>query len=72
MHVGYMFGNKEGTVVHNAIETEKFRFKGRKRQLLREKYVIPEETTVIGFIGRLQYQKNPEFLLKVFMNIRRR
>ena len=62
----YMFGNKEGTVVHNAIETEKFRFKGRKRQLLREKYVIPEETTVIGFIGRLQYQKNPEFLLKVF------
>lgn len=62
----YMFGNKETTVIHNAIETEKFRFNNRRRKLLRERYGISEKTKVIGFIGRLQYQKNPEFLLRVF------
>ena len=63
----YMFGNNnEGIVIHNAIEVGKFKYNDKKRKYLRGKYKISEKTTVIGFIGRLQYQKNPEFLLKVF------
>lgn len=63
----YMFGEKNSaTVIHNAIELEKFKYNDKKRVLLREKYGIENDTIVIGFIGRIQYQKNPIFLIKIF------
>ena len=62
----YMFGQNNGTVIHNAIELEKFKYNEEKRKVLRAKYDIKDDTIVIGFVGRIQYQKNPVFLIKIF------
>lgn len=63
----YMFGTESnGTVIHNAIELEKFKYNIKKRNLLRKQYGINEDTIVIGFVGRIEYQKNPVFLIRVF------
>lgn len=52
-------------VIPNAIDTKKFRFDLTKRKRVRHELGLLDET-VIGFVGRLQYQKNPVFMLKVF------
>ncbi len=62
----YMFPDQNFTIVHNAIELEKFKFNAEKRNSIREEYGIADDTTVIGFVGRLQYQKNPIMLMRVF------
>lgn len=62
----YMFGENNGIVLNNAIELEKFKYNEKARCLLRKKYGIDEDTFVIGFVGRIQYQKNPKFLINVF------
>lgn len=52
-------------IVHNAISVEKMRF----RQEAREKYrtmLGGQDNYVLGNIGRLHFQKNQEFLLKIF------
>lgn len=53
------------TVIHNAIELDKYRFSSTKRQILREKLGL-EGKYVIGHIGRFDYQKNHEFLISAF------
>lgn len=63
----YMFGEENNTtVIHNAIELGKFRYNEEKRKSLRKKYDIKDDMIVIGFVGRIEYQKNPIFLIKIF------
>lgn len=66
----WMFGKKtvaKGRVhiINNAIEIEDFRFNREKRIEIREKYGISDKEILIGCIGRLCFQKNQEFLIKV-------
>lgn len=53
-------------IIHNAIDVEKFEFSAEERALIRKKLSIPKDTSVIGHVGRLEYQKNHTFLLDVF------
>ena len=65
----WMFGNKRKfTVIHNAIEPDKFAFNEEKRKKIRCQLEL-EDAFVIGHVGRFSYQKNHEFLIKVFAEV---
>jgi glycosyltransferase involved in cell wall biosynthesis len=55
-------------IIHNAIDTEKFAFK-KSQRLMKRKELNIENKLVIGHIGRFHFQKNHEFLLKIFIEI---
>ena len=65
----YMFGSGHSMIVHNAIELEKYRYNKDRREKLRKKNGIEDSTVVVGFVGRIQYQKNPIFLIKIFREL---
>lgn len=60
-----IMNNNDYTMIPNAIEVEKFIFDTEKRKKIREQYGINDKL-VIGHVGRFSYQKNHEFLLKIF------
>lgn len=69
----FLFGkdvgkSKQLKIIKNGIDTQKFRFNGNVRQKIREQLGISNQI-VIGHIGRISYQKNQSFLLKVFRQI---
>lgn len=61
----WMFGNKQFTVINNAIDTNKFLFNKNIRTKYRREMSI-DDKFVVGNIGRLHLQKNHEFLLDIF------
>lgn len=70
----WMFGRKavnEGRVyiVNNAIEIKRFMYSEAKRREIRETYAVQEDEILIGCIGRLCFQKNQEFLLRVLKQL---
>ena len=61
----WMFGDDtDFTVIHNAIEPDKFAFNEAKRKKIRQQLEL-EDSFVIGHVGRFSYQKNHEFLIQV-------
>lgn len=52
--------------IPNAIDTANFSFNETDRLKKRLELGIANHTTVLGFVGRLQYQKNPEMLIDIF------
>lgn len=58
-------------VMHNAIDCEKFRFRPEVRERLRKEMGL-EGKFVIGHVGRFERQKNHEFLIKVFAEVKKR
>ena len=64
----YLFGRKlfkeKGNVLLNSIDINKFEFDECKRAAIRKEFNIGDEI-VIGNIGRLERQKNQEFLLAI-------
>ena len=68
----WMFGKGENIfVVPNAIDFCKFQMNTDIRNKMRKMYGISDDETVIGFCGRLCYQKNPEFLLQIFAELKK-
>lgn len=63
--------SKKFKIINNAVEVKKFLFNKDVRKEMREKYNIANEL-VIGNIGRLEFQKNQEYLLKVFVEIKKK
>lgn len=62
----WMFGKRIQTqIITNGIDLNKFRYDESKRFIEREKLGIKDEI-LIGHVGRFEYQKNHEFLLRVF------
>lgn len=62
--------SKKFAIINNAIDVNKFLFDKGIRKQMRDKYDIDNEF-VIGNIGRMEFQKNQEFLLKVFAEVKR-
>ncbi|MEQ2369965.1 glycosyltransferase family 1 protein [Blautia sp. CLA-JM-H16] len=52
-------------VIHNAISTERMAYDPEKSLQLREKLGL-QDAYIMGNVGRLHFQKNQEFLLKIF------
>lgn len=60
------FRRGQVSIMHNAINPEKFKFSQAIRIQVRNKLDIQENVRVLGFVGRLSYQKNPEYVIDVF------
>lgn len=65
----YFFGKKNweerGVIIHNAIETDTFRFDPAVRAQMRAQYQL-EDKVVLGHVGRFNVQKNHARLLTIF------
>ena len=53
-------------IIHNAIDPEMYAFSPEKRVAVRKSLSIGEGTFVIGNVGRLHFQKNQTFAVKIF------
>ena len=60
---------KNAQIIFNGIEIDKFKFSLEKRNMLRDKYNLDDDTFVVGNIGRLSAQKNQMFLLEIFKEL---
>ena len=60
----FLFGNDDYTVVPNMVDPQKVSFSPRKRAEIRSKYGM-NDALVLGSIGRLENQKNYQFLIRV-------
>lgn len=61
----FLFGDKDFTFIPNAIEVDKFLYNEDVRNKKRTELGIKDEF-VVGHVGRLSYQKNHKFLIKIF------
>lgn len=57
-------------IINNGIDTEKFKFNLDKRNKIRKELKM-EENFVLGHVGRMSYQKNHEFLIEIFKEIKK-
>jgi len=64
----WLFGDKPFTVIHNAIDIDKFSFNQTIRDQVRKEWKV-ENNFVIGHVGRFDTQKNHLFLLDIFAEI---
>ena len=67
----WMFGDRNYTVIKNSVDTKLFRYDELRRNAIREKYGI-DDMFVLGSVGRLEYQKNPEYLVEIFKDVHAR
>ncbi len=69
----FIFGDKisraKVVIMNNAIDLSKYTYNDAVRNQYRKALGISEDEFVIGNVGRFVYQKNQEFLLKVFYGI---
>lgn len=65
----YFYPFKENVkIIKNAIDVSRFGFNKTERQKLRNKYGL-DGYYVMGNVGRLDYQKNQEFLIRVLSDL---
>lgn len=67
----YTFGKRtvsKGKVVflHNAVDLNYYKYDEVERKRLRKQLGIADDITVIGHIGRFNYQKNHDFIIRLF------
>lgn len=63
----WLFGERcDYTLFYNAIDLDSFAFDAEKRCRTRDALGIPEETFVVGHVGRFMTQKNHAFLIAAF------
>ena len=60
------------TVLHNAVDTDRFRLDPALRKKTKESLGIPEDTSVLGHVGRFSLQKNHAFLIDIFAVVHRK
>lgn len=70
----WMYGNRafdsgKVYVLPNAIDGEKFAFDVAARRELRKELGIPEDSFVVGHVGRFTYAKNHPFLIEMFQRL---
>jgi len=68
----FFFGNRKFELVNNAINTKSFAFDPTDRNRVRGELNISPSSLVIGHTGRFTYQKNHEFMIKVFFEFHQR
>ena len=62
----WLFGENQFFVLRNAINVDRFRFKNEFRRTIRQEFNIPDNTVVLGHIGKFVDAKNHLFLISVF------
>ena len=56
--------------IKNGIDSEKFSYDPQIRDVVRKELGLADDCFVVGTVGRMEYQKNHEFLLKIFREIK--
>lgn len=59
-------------VACNAVDQSRFYPNAAARAAVRAQYGVAENERLIGFVGRLNHQKNPHFLMKIFVEAAQR
>ena len=59
---------KKSYIVYNGIDVDKFKYSEYKRKQIRDKYDI-DKYFVIGHVGRMTYEKNHKYLVRVFEEV---
>ena len=65
----FMWNNNDFKIINNAIELEKFAYDEQLRNVVRNKFKLPNDALVIGHVGRFNKVKNQLFLLDIFNEI---
>lgn len=68
----FLFPGKDFKFIPNAIEPDKFLFNEQTRKEYRTKLGFTDKNFVIGHVGRLSYQKNHKFLIKIFDEVHKK
>ena len=63
--------SKKHLVINNAIDTEKFKYCVGTRKKIRQEYGITNEF-IIGNVGSLKIQKNQQYLINVFSDLKKK
>lgn len=67
----WMYGKKESIVIPNGIDVSAFKYNNEKRCYIRRLLNIKDDDIIIGHVGYFNEQKNHQFLLKAFADIRK-
>lgn len=67
----YMFPSKKFNIIPNAINTGDFKFNEDNRKLYRAQIGVAEKY-VIGYVGRLNEDKNPLRIIEIFSEVKKR
>lgn len=67
----YLFKNRKFDVLKNSIDSKKFIFNQEVRKKARQELGVSDKF-VVGHVGRLHPQKNHQFLLQVFAEIKKK
>lgn len=59
-------------ILKNGVDLQKYAFNQELRNEMREKLGINKDTYVIGHVGRFSYQKNHEYLIELFEQLKQR
>ncbi len=63
----YLFGGKQYRIVPNAIDYKKYgSIQENQIEALKKEFLIPDNKTIIGMVGRFEPMKNHEFAVKWF------
>ncbi len=62
------FGNKSFKILYNAIDTSQYAFNSQHRDNIRKELNI-KDAFVVGVVGRIEEQKNPEFVIRIFAEL---
>lgn len=64
-----LYGNNKFLILNNAINCNKYKYDQQKRYIYRKELEIEDNDFLIGTIGKLNIQKNHEFLIKIFQKL---
>lgn len=62
----YLFGGEHFEIVPNGVDIKRFTFSRESRKHVREELGVCDSEVLIGNIGRINFQKNPLFQVRVF------
>ena len=68
----YLYGDtdlSDVAIIKNGIIINDFLYNEKLRHIVRGKLNLPKEAIVLGTIGRLSYQKNPEFIVNLIQTL---
>lgn len=72
MAAEWLFGTDnadKALIIPNAVDVEKYRYSADVRKQMRRSLNLSDKDRVIGHIGRFEYPKNHEYLIKVFREL---
>lgn len=61
---------EEALIINNGIDVAKFEFSNGKREMMRKKLNISNDTILIGNVGRFSKVKNHKFMIELFKNFK--